>query len=180
MNEHNFDEEVVGVEGAEDFDDNFKLIMDELGFYQDHPKPRSLFGFIESKITPENLPDKWDIIAGLILAAAASATIIGISTASYYIVAGLSAQNIFSASAIAALAESDKMDAVTSKLSVFLAKEMEWVFEMDPFTEIKGIHTALKCFLVDQFGNEESLEQFLLNADNINTNTTNDLIQFDE
>jgi hypothetical protein len=96
--------------------------------------------------------DKWDIFAGIILAGAITATVVGVSIATYYIVTALSNAGIiaFSSTLITS--------SMKEKLVNFIKSDLDWVFEqkLSDLTEqkMKEMHAKIKQFLIDHFDND--------------------------
>lgn len=96
--------------------------------------------------------DKWDIFAGIILAGALTATVVGVSIAAYYIVTALSNAGII------AFSSTMLTSSMKEKFANFIKKELSWLFEQKlgelSAQKMKEIHSKIKQFLVEHFDND--------------------------
>ena len=105
--------------------------------------------------------DKWDIFAGIILAGAMTALVVGVSLATYYIIIALCNAGIIGfASALITAKMKDK-------LTTFVKTELGWVFEqkLSQVSEekIKEMHLKIKEFLIKHFNNDtENINDILV------------------
>ena len=107
-----------------------------------------------------SVPDKWDIAAGLILTGVISISIVGLSTASYYIVLGLYNANILCyIGAIVSASEKYRIiNENRDKIMKLIQGELKWLLSENIFylasSQLKDIHFKLKIFLINYFENE--------------------------
>jgi len=138
-----------------DFDKSYNKLMKDIDFQisgGDIERERSLsFG---------SIPDKWDIAAGLILTGVISASIIGLSAASYYIVIGLYNANIlyYVGAIISASKKSKIINENRDKMIKLIEGELKWLLSENIFylasSELKDVHFKIKIFLINHFEDE--------------------------
>lgn len=139
------------------FDEFYTTLMKDMEFKLDLKEKT----FISGKI-----PDKWDIIAGLILTGVISISIIGLSTASYYIALGLYNANILCYVG-AIITEAEIIEKNKKKIIRLLEGELKWLLSGNTLylasSELKNTHLKIKTFLMNHFKNEKNFtEQFKL------------------
>jgi hypothetical protein len=141
-----------------DFDKSYRKLMNTIDFNigsepNDSPVDRSLSSL--------NIPDKWDVAAGLIMTGIISVSIIGLSSASYYIVIGLYNANIlcYVGAIISASEKSKIINRNRDKIIKLLEGELKWLLSENLFylvsSELKDMHFKIKTFLMNHFENDE-------------------------
>ena len=143
-----------------DFNKYYIKMMNDMNFQViDEQSDKSLsFG---------SVPDKWDIAAGLILTGVISISIVGLSTASYYIVLGLYNANIlcYIGAIVSASEKSRIINENRDKIMKLIQGELKWLLSENIFylasSQLKDIHFKLKMFLINHFENETQFVEYL-------------------
>jgi hypothetical protein len=112
---------------------------------------------------PRRLPDKWDVLAAIFIAATVSASVVGIAWCASYIITSYLTTTMIVSAVTSILSSETKMKMV-SKLQHFIQTKMIWLLAQSgtKISEIEKIHYKTKSFLIDHFGTLEEFEMFLL------------------
>jgi hypothetical protein len=122
----------------------------------------------QGTINKKALPDKWDILAAIFIAATVSVSVVGIVWCVSYIITSYITTTMVVSTISNILSSETKMKMAT-KLQKFIQTNMIWLLtqsvpevSLNALSDMIKLHSKTKTFLINHFGTLDEFEMFLL------------------